>query len=187
MSMTAKNFCALCALISALVALPSCSTGPEAMKVGTPAFYWAAAKEAYAGGDYMKTVQQLDHLVDGNNEYTARALPWSLVLSSGMAEGYMDLADNYEKGAKMNRTDPAVYRGLVSNYRVNAGHLTLQFAEEYNKLAGLKDPSIRLAFGPPKGTATQPNALTRVLSSFPAAGCTTMPAALLMTSNVASS
>src|SRR5215813_1560943 len=69
----------------AVLGLAACS-GPvtTSARVGTPEFYWYAAKETYAAGDYVKTADHLDHLIATDNEYTARAVPWSLVLTSGM-------------------------------------------------------------------------------------------------------
>ncbi len=64
--------------------------------VRTPDFYWSAARETWAAGDYLKTSDHLDHLLSSTNAYTARAIPWSLVLTAGtLAAGYMELADDY--------------------------------------------------------------------------------------------
>src|SRR5438552_4067541 len=93
----------------ALLGLTSCS-GPATARVGTPEFYWYAAKETYAAGDYVKTADHLDHLIDNQNEYTARAVPWSLVLTSGMAAGYMELADHYLAGARVNKANALGFR-----------------------------------------------------------------------------
>src|SRR5215470_17808255 len=101
MSVSSPRVAALLATLG-LFGLTSCS-GPTTARVGTPEFYWYAAKETYAAGDYMKTADHLDHLIDNQNEYTARALPWSLVLTSGMAAGYIELADAYTAGARVNK------------------------------------------------------------------------------------
>jgi hypothetical protein len=93
MSVSSLRVAALLVAV-ALFGLTSCS-GPTTARVGTPEFYWYAAKWTYASGDYMKTVDHLDHLIDTQNEYSARALPWSLALNSGIAAGYMELADSY--------------------------------------------------------------------------------------------
>src|SRR6188508_2519202 len=63
----------------------SSSAGPQP---GTPAYFWSAAKETFAASDYVKTSEHLDKILASDNEYTARARPWRLILASGMARGY---------------------------------------------------------------------------------------------------
>src|SRR3954464_8123124 len=108
----------------------SCSTdtGPQA---GTPAFHWAMAKESFAANDYGKTIGTLDKIVASNNDYTARAMPWLLVLSSGTIRGYMDLADGLEAGIRAQKADPGGFRKYVSNSRATAGRQSMQFAENF--------------------------------------------------------
>src|SRR3979411_2788681 len=89
-------------VVTAGVSSFSCSTD-TAPKPGTPAYSWAAAKETFAANDYMKTGDHLDKVLASDNEYTARARPWRLILISGMARGYMDLADNLEYGVKAKK------------------------------------------------------------------------------------
>jgi hypothetical protein len=134
--------------------------------MGSPAFYWQGAREVYAAGDYMKTLQNLDNLLATDNEYTARALPWILVLKSGIAEGHMEAADNYALGARTNRTDPSVFRRQVSDNRNAASQLALQFAEDFGKLDKVKGDSISLAFAYPKGTAAPVSQFTRVTTGI---------------------
>jgi hypothetical protein len=151
--MTAKRSAVALAVIAAMSILLSCSSGPSAPEMGTPAFYWQSAREVYAAGDYMKTLQHLDNLLATDNEYTARALPWVLVLKSGLAAGYMDAAENYQVGARNNRTDPGAFRSLVTAYRNSAAQLALQFAEDFGKLDKLKGDTVRLEFAYPRGSA----------------------------------
>jgi hypothetical protein len=123
--------------------------GPEQ---GTPAFSWAAAKQTYAAGDYTKTTDNLDQILESDNEYTARALPWSLLITSGMVSGYMDMADQYEAGAKAAKDAPGGFYKLVSNYRTFANRLTLHFADTFAKFDKSKDDSVMLDFPLPPGT-----------------------------------
>src|SRR5271165_862645 len=92
----------------------SCSSS-NAPQPGTPAFYWGAARDAFAVADYDKTSQLLDKLLAGENEFTGRALPWQLVLTSGTIRGYMDFADDLETGVRAKRTDPGQFRKYISN------------------------------------------------------------------------
>jgi hypothetical protein len=130
--------------------------------VGTPEFYWYAAKETYAAGDYLKTADHLDHLIDTQNEYTARAIPWSLVLTSGVAGGYMELADHYTAGARVNKANALAFRRKASDYRTMASPLVLRFAQNVDKMEKVPAGGIQLAFGLPKGTAAPPALLHQI-------------------------
>lgn len=140
------------ATLSALFLLFAC--GPAAPREGTPAFFWAAARETYAAGDYMKTTDHLDRLLASDNPYVARAMPWSLLVMSGLASGYMDLADQYEAGAKAkaNKEAPGNFYKRVSNYRSFANRLTLRFAEAFARFDKSKDDSVIVDFPFPPGT-----------------------------------
>jgi hypothetical protein len=162
MTTRAIRCAARCALVVVITVLISCSSETAPPKMGTPAFYWSAARETWAQGDYVKTEEHLDKLLAAPNEYTARALPWSLVLTSGMASGYRELAEHFANGARMNRSDPGSFRRLVSRYRALASRLAMQSAENFGKLGQIKDDSIALAFGFPKGTAAAVPVLTKV-------------------------
>jgi hypothetical protein len=139
------------ATLSALSLLFAC--GPAAPREGTPAFFWAAAKETYAAGDYLKTTDHLDRILQSDNEYTARAMPWSLLVTSGLASGYMELADKYQAGAKANKAAPGSFYKQASNYRSFANRLTLRFADTFATFAKTKDDSVTLDFPFPAGTA----------------------------------
>jgi hypothetical protein len=164
MSLTTMRLAALCGLISGLTVLSSCSSEPAGPAKGTPAFYWQAAGETFKAGDYMKTLEHLDKILDNDNEYTARALPWLLVITSGMASGYMELADHYEIGGRVNKSDPTAFRRSVINYRGFASRFSLRYAENAAKMDKVKGDSVPLAFGYPNGTASPVASLTRVVN-----------------------
>ncbi len=150
--MKLRGIVALVVALSALISI-SCSTGPQPPKPGTPAFYWSAAQETYAAGDYLKTAQHLESILGSDNEYTARAYPWYLTLTAGMAKGYAELADNFEYGAKANRGNPTPFRREMNDFRTVANRLYLQFGEEFLKFrTAAKDPTVPLAFAYPKGS-----------------------------------
>src|SRR5215475_6274858 len=130
------------AAIIAFGTLISCSSGPAGPEKGTPAFYWQAAKETFVLGDNMKTLEHLDRLVAPDNEYSTKALPWLLVVNSGMAAGYAELADHYEIGARANKADPSLFRRYVGDYRTMAKQLSLQFADRFAKFGQLKGDTI---------------------------------------------
>lgn len=160
--MTAKRIATVLAVGSAITILLSCSSGPPAPEKGTPAFYWQSAREVYGTGDYMKTLQHLDNLLATDNEYTARALPWDLVLKSGIAEGYMEAAEMYAIGARNNHSDPSTFRRQTSDYRNSANQLALQVADDFGKLDKIKGDTVALEFAYPKGTAAPVAQFTKV-------------------------
>lgn len=132
----------------------SCSSGPEPPRPGTPAFFWSAAKETYAAGDYQKTSEHLAHIYRTENPYTARAQAWNLILTSGMAKSYMDLADYFDYGARARAMNPGQFRRQASDFRTYASRLALQFAETFNDFdKGNKDPKVALDFTYPEGSA----------------------------------
>jgi hypothetical protein len=147
---------------SAALILASCS-GSTAPQPGTPAFYWDAARTTYAASDYTKTIDNLDKIGSSQNEYAARAQPWLLVLTSGMAQGYEELADSFEAGARINRGNATAFHRQVSNCRSAANHLALQFAENFATFQkNNKDEYILLAFGYPAGSPTPVPLLTKI-------------------------
>jgi hypothetical protein len=165
MTATTHRLAGLLALISANLILNSCSSD-SAPQPGTPAFDWGAAKQTFAAGDYAKTLDNLDKVIATENEFTARARPWVLVLTSGMARGYMELGDRFEAGARANKADPGTFRRSMNLYRGQAGRMALHFAEVFGKFQGTKDDTIPLAFSYPTGNPAPPLVLTKVASGI---------------------
>ncbi len=156
--------------VCAAAILAGCSSTNPPPQPGSPAFYWQAAHDTWATGDYTKTLDNLDNLLASDNEFTNRALPWSLVTAGGMVAGYMDVADQYAAGVKANRTDPIGFRRKGMETRTLAGKLAVQFAENFVKMDKLKDENVSLAFAFPKGSAAPVPALAKL-----AAGRTLTP------------
>ena len=157
-----RSLISILALVFVLSFLVSCATGPKAPERGTPAYYWSAANETFPIGDYVKTSDHLEQLVRTENEYIARAEPWLLVLSAGMAKGDMEIADAFEQGARANRANPSPFRRQVSIYRALANRRVLLFAGTYaNFLKRNKDPEITLAFPYPTGSSVPVPTVTR--------------------------
>jgi len=162
-----RNFLLFSMLTISLITL-SCSAGPEQARLGTPLFHWNAAKTTYAAADYAKVNGNLEEVIKTDNEFTARALPWRLVLLSGMAKGYAELADVWEAGANANRANPAPFRNQVNLCRRTGGQLALQFAETLQKSEAAKmGPKVPVAFGLPTGSASEIPQLKRVSSGIP--------------------
>lgn len=141
--------------------LISCSTSPST-KVGTPDFYWTAAAKTYAAGDYLKTLDDLDQVAAVANPHTSEAAVWRLVLTSGIARGYMDLADRYAAGARFNKAGALELRLKATQYRTIAGGLALRLAEQTDSLRQVPLGAIPLAFPFPRGNPAEPALLARI-------------------------
>ena len=139
-----------------------CNSGPQPPQPGSPAFYLAAAKSTFAAGDFLKTNDNLSQL-STSADYGARTQPWSIVISAGLAKGYMDLADNFEYGARANRANPTPFRRQMQQLRSMAGSAALQCAETAHRYmaANATDPVV-FEFGYPSGSAAEPVQLQRV-------------------------
>ena len=161
MSVFSLRLSALLGAVS-LIALTSCAGPVTPANTRTAGFYWSAAKETYAAGDYVKATDHLDHLISSPNEYSSRAIPWSLVLTSGMADGYMELADNYSAGAHLNKTEALAFRHKAMELRTTASRLALQFAQNVEKMEQVPAGAILLDFALPIGTAATPPQFTPI-------------------------
>lgn len=151
------------AVIPVILIASACSTGPAPPQMGTPPFYWQAAQETFAATDYVKANSHLEQLIKSDNEFTARALPWRLVLTSGMANGYSELADTYEAGGRANKINPTPFRRQAANFRSTAGRLALQFAETFLKFSKTQyEQTIPLAFAFPTGSTTPIQELNKI-------------------------
>lgn len=122
-------------LIVAFIGLVACSTAPPGPKAGTPAFYWQAAKETWAARDYMKTLDHLAQVSRTENEFALNAMAMRLVVNSGLIRAYMDLAENFETGARANVFKPMPLRKVSSDYMKQAEIRALDFGETYLKFA----------------------------------------------------
>jgi hypothetical protein len=135
--------------------LTSCA-GPAASRAGTSEFYWSAALETYAAGDYPKTADHLERLIGDDGIYRTRAIPFYLVLTSGMADGYMQLADQYTAGARVNKSKALAFRLKAAEYRNTASRLALRFAQSVDKIDLVPLGRMPLAFPLPGGNAAPP-------------------------------
>jgi len=110
----------------------------------------------------LKPIGHLDPLLEGANAFGSRALPFSLVLTSGVGSGYMELADYYAAGARANKGRAVIFQRKASDYRTLANHMVLHFAQNSKKMDLLDGDSVQLAFGPPKGNAVEPALFTQI-------------------------
>ncbi|HSW51518.1 MAG TPA: hypothetical protein VLH09_15130 [Bryobacteraceae bacterium] len=142
-----RRVAVLAPLLSLWLTQISCSTGADKAKPGTPAFYWQAARETHVTRDYLKTVEHLRRVIRTDNEFNLRAQPWRLIVADGLTRTYMQLADDFEMGAKANADAPLPLLKTMASYRTTAETRALEFAETFimwKKTA--KDPEILLDF-----------------------------------------
>jgi hypothetical protein len=151
----------------AAVAAVSCAGGSNLPKPGSPAYYWSAANSAYRAGDFVRTDEELQRILVGESEFTARARVWDMVISGGLAQGYAALSDGYETGAKANRESPLPYRKRVSELRALSGNMAIQLADGVHKfLEQDKDPAALMDFRFPAGSVDEPTSLLRVTKAL---------------------
>jgi hypothetical protein len=150
---------------AALLLAASCSTGPQPPQPGTPAFLWNAAKSTWHSGDFVKTGETLQQLAKSESEFTARSRPWSILVASGLAQGYAATADAYLYGEKANRQNPVPFHKEANQLRSMATAAALQFAEEVHIFLDKdKAPNVALAFEFPAGGAGEPPAMRKITS-----------------------
>ena len=134
-----------------------CNSGPTPPQPGTPEFMWSAAKSTYAAGDYLKANDNLTQLAKGTSEYAARSRPLAIVLTSGIAKAYAELADNFETGAQANRNNPTPFRRQVNLFRSEASAAAVQTAESVHEFLQSNPPeAIAMELAYPSGFRGRP-------------------------------
>lgn len=151
-------------LVVLTLGVSGCSSGPPSPKPGSPAFFWAVARESYRAGDLVKTNSILLELAKGQNEYSARAEIWHLMLSAGLSQGYSELADAYDAGARTNLTSPLRFRNEACALRSLAANTALEFTQAVHNLADDSAAKLPLAFAYPGGSAAEPEGIRRISS-----------------------
>jgi hypothetical protein len=148
--------------IGSAIFLAGCSSGSPQIKPGSPAFFWAVARESYRTGDLVKADTTLQELAAGDSEFAARAQVWHLVLAAGLTEGFSELADAYDSGGP-HSANPVRFRNLAANLRSGAATDALEFAQGVHALAaGGQQANIQLAFAFPPGPDAPPEGLFQI-------------------------
>lgn len=142
-----------------------CSSGPPPIKPGSPAFFWAVARESYRTGDLVKTDATLIDLSQTDSVFAAPARVWQLVVSAGLTKGYSELADAYEAGGRRDPANALAFRREASCMRSLAATTALEFAQAVHNMAETdQNAKVLLSFAFPPGSATPPEALAKVSS-----------------------
>jgi hypothetical protein len=155
---------ATAALIFSL--LSGCSGEKKAAappRPGTLAHSWYMAGETYKAGDYARSMQYLSEVAVKPSEYRDPARHWLIVVAGGVASGYSELADAYDKASLAGKANYADYRKRMNEIRNTANAAAIQFAETVNEVLDKnKDPKFVFDFGFPTGSAAEPMLFTRV-------------------------
>jgi len=146
-------------IAAASLILVACSSGPPPIKPGSPAFFWAVARESYRTGDLLKTQSTLLELSQGDNEFAARAGIWHLVVSAGVMKGLGDLADAYQAGSEIT---PGRFRQEAAALHGMAASAALEFTQAVYEEHGERHASVKFAFGFPPGSDARPPALDMI-------------------------
>jgi hypothetical protein len=151
--------------LTALIALTlcSCASGPQPPQPGSAQYHWAAAATTYKNGEYSKVVDNLQVVLKTDNEFKTRAYPWALIMTSGLAKGYMDYADSQDIGGKVNRNNPTPFRKAASAARTAAGTYAMHFVQVFHDSNDkIKDEQLPLAFDFPPGMMVDPPQMEKV-------------------------
>ena len=154
--------------LCAIFVLVSCSQPQTGPAKDTPEWFWVAANETHAAGDYEKAADHLENAADSENPWQERAAIWRFVLLDGLARGYMELAEAYQDGAKKNEANAPKLQNSIQQYQRDARRHTINLAESLGtarKMIG-KAQSIQLDFPLATGSAGDSAALRIVLSGI---------------------
>lgn len=147
----------LVAFLSAGLVSCSSTSGPPQLQPGTPAFFWAAANDAYKKGDFAAVIKNLGNLTTKENEFRQKARVWMLAVDAGLARGDMEWADLLEDGGKKARTKQLEFRKLMNEARNAAGQGAMRVADlSHRMLPELKEDKIPVAFQVPDVNKDKP-------------------------------
>lgn len=150
-------------IIAGMIGIMACSNAPEPPKMGSPEYQWEAAMQNYGSDNYQQAGEHLAELCKRPNQYAARAQVWSLIIAAGVSRGYAQLADEFERGAKVNRLTATPLLRQVEVYRSYASSSAVNFAEEFNRFQTKnRDDMVALEFQFPSGSAAPPLELVEV-------------------------
>jgi len=141
--------------------LASCGSGSSGPQTGSPAWYWQAAQETYANGDYDKTLAHLEAVAKSESENRDQAALWRATLATGLARGYMELGNTLEDVVKDNPSLAGEFTVRIQDFRRNARRHAISFTESIGALRKIAEaqPTVKLQFPFPSGSANEAPAL----------------------------
>lgn len=144
--------------------LSSCSSGPPAVKMGTPEWFWNATTEQFGKGELAKAQEHLEKIMATDNPYKRRAAPWHVVILAGLAEGHKQLAEAYDAGATAARAQGGEFRRVAQESQRAARMYSMGLAQEVEKLQKEMGDAAKypLEFSFPRGNPSEITTLDRV-------------------------
>lgn len=153
-------------VVLAVTLLFAACTSEKRVEVGSPEWLWLAARDTYKAGDLEKTATHLEKIEkQGNNPYVERARIWRAVITAGLAQGHMELAQAYAKGWLSSRTNKNFFYRQKSEHLKEAKRLGIDLLECYDACAKEpldKDKKLVLEFAFPKGSGAEVVDLDRI-------------------------
>ena len=161
----------IAATAAASLFISGCSAEKKAAappKAGTLAHSWFTVSASYKAGDYQRSMEQLTRVATAQSEYRAKARVWLVVVAGGIADGYLQLSNAYEDGAKLNKAVASDYRNQVRELRNIANNAALAFAETMHDIMDeQKDPKFAIDFDFPAGGSAEPMQLSKIRKGLP--------------------
>lgn len=145
------------ALAALCLALAACAGGESGPQQGTPEWYWAAAADNVAVGDYAKADEQIEAAAKAEGPLKDKAVLWRAALLAGLAAGYDELADAYVEGQESNEKQSTEFQPAINEYRRQTRQCAIDLAESMGavrKAAGEGD-TLTLEFPLPPGSAAE--------------------------------
>jgi hypothetical protein len=138
---------------------------PQPPQPGSPAANWAAAKQSYEKGDFVKANTLLMKLSQGKSEFAEQARPLALMTSISMASSYMELSEKFAEGQKKTRGNATPFMRATSNYRAQATASGMQFLEEAQRFIDAnKDKEVTLPVAIPASEKDDPPQYKKITS-----------------------
>lgn len=149
---------------AAALTLASCSSGPEPIRPGTPAYYWQVANENYSKGDFQKTREWLEKITKASrNDFTAKAWIFQLIVHSGTIRGHAELADEFELGERVNKGASMKFHKHTAGFRGQAARSGLNLHEAYNEFEkAFPEGDVTADFNVPAGSLAAPAGIAKI-------------------------
>jgi hypothetical protein len=143
--------------VPAALILASCGSGSSGPQVGTTEWYWQAAQETYAAGDYEKAQEHLEQVAKGEGENKDQAALWRATLSAGLARGYIEVGNALADAVKDDKSLAGDFTVRIQDFRRNARRHAINFTESIGMLRkiGEAQATVRLQFPFPSGSANE--------------------------------
>lgn len=148
--------------------LTGCSSSddkPKPPQPGSPAFNWAAAKQALQKGDFTKANTLLMQLAQGKSEFADQARPLAMMTSLSIASSALELSEKFAEGAKRTRESSAPFMRSTGVYRSQATAAGMQFLEEARRFIDVnKDQEVTLQLAIPTAEEGDPPQYKKITS-----------------------